>query len=71
MNEQTETLEEIRSRPQTETFEAGAKVHESIFRSWSIIRRVQIMLDRGDSPETIKDFIRDATECKRVEALRG
>lgn len=33
------------------------RTHESILRSWNILAHVKIMLDRGDSKESIKDFI--------------
>lgn len=33
-------------------------VHESVFRSYQILKEVKEMLDRGDSVETIREFIR-------------
>ena len=32
-------------------------VHESVFRSYQILQEVKLMLNRGDSPETVRRFI--------------
>lgn len=32
--------------------------HESLYKCYSILERVKIMIEREDSLETIKDFIR-------------
>lgn len=43
-------LEEIKSKPQT-----YSGVHESIYRSTSILDYIMKMVNRGDSKETIND----------------
>lgn len=49
----------VRAQPTTlETIPAGARgVHESVLRSFQILRQVKTMLARGDSNDTIQDFI--------------
>ncbi len=46
-----------RSRPTTWDTPVGNGVHESVFRSYQILRIVKEMLDRGDSARTIRSFI--------------
>lgn len=38
------------------------RVHESVFRSYQILREVKRMLDAGDSVETIRAFVRWAED---------
>ncbi len=54
------TWDAIRDLPLTiEAIPTGTRgVHESIFRSYQILGEVKEMLDRGDSVETVREFIR-------------
>ncbi len=36
----------------------GRGIHESVFRSYQVLEAVKLMLDRGDSSETVLEFIR-------------
>jgi hypothetical protein len=35
----------------------GHGIHESLLRSYHVLDRVKVMLDRGDSAETVREFI--------------
>ena len=37
--------------------ETGQKCHESLLRSYHILSRVMVMIDRKDSPETIDSIV--------------
>ena len=45
----------IKNYPQTT--EVDGKTHESIFRSYQILREVTAMLHRGDSQDSVLNFI--------------
>ncbi len=55
--------DEIRATPTTleraviERERTATGWHESLLRSYRILRQVKTMLERGDSPETIGEFI--------------
>lgn len=51
----------INLKPTSWAPEQGA-VHESVFRASQILERVRLMLERGDSRETILETIR---ECEQ------
>lgn len=42
-------------------------VHESVFRAYHTLYYVKTMVERGDSKETIIDFIDFIRSCKCVE----
>ena len=46
------TLKEIQRQPTT-----LENIHESCFRSYYILERVLLMIERGDSPSTIFDVV--------------
>jgi hypothetical protein len=47
-------LQEIKAMP---TIHEGAKIHESVFRSYHTLEKIKEMIYRGDSTETIKEII--------------
>lgn len=72
--------DKIRETPTSFSAEAqrianGVPMHESLLRSYHVLDEVKDMLDRGDSPQTVREFVRWA-EARRgrdevEDALRG
>lgn len=57
-------IDEIRVFP--ETWDGTGKVHESVFKAAAVLTHLEIMLERHDSVESMKEFIEDAyVESKR------
>lgn len=43
--------------PESLRMAAGSPIHESLLRSFHIVRQAKTMLERGDSAATVLDFI--------------
>lgn len=53
------TISEIKKFSTTLTGETGNKIHESVLRSFQVVKKVEKMLKRGDSNDTILEIIEE------------